>query len=66
MRDQVIEQQIISRIKTHFNNEEYFNLWMSTPSKEFRNRTPYDMLILGEYELFSRMIGSYENSKFSN
>ena len=48
------QKQILEALKKQFGND--LDLWMSTPNRQFRNRTPLDLLMSGSYDYFSQFV----------
>ncbi len=52
------QKQILEALKKHYGSS--LDMFMSTPNRLFRNRTPFDLLMSGDYEYFSQFITQYD------
>lgn len=50
--------EIISKLEKNFESKEQLELWFSLPNKLFRNKTPLDLLLSGNFDYFERFIVS--------
>jgi hypothetical protein len=48
------QKQILKALQKQFGKD--LDVWMSTPNRLFRNRTPFDLLMSGCYEYFSQFV----------
>lgn len=52
--------EIISKLEKNFESKEQLELWFSLPNKLFRDKTPLDLLLSGNFDYFERFIVSSE------
>jgi hypothetical protein len=50
------QRKIIDALRVKLTDTD-LDTWLSLPNKQFRNRTPIDMLQQGEYEYFYSILG---------
>ena len=50
------QRKIIDALRIKLTDTD-LDTWLSLPNKQFRNRTPIDMLQQGEYEYFYAILG---------
>jgi uncharacterized protein (DUF2384 family) len=52
------QAEILEKLEKNIGSAELFEMWMSTPNAMFKHKTPYDVLLSGNFDYFDTYLST--------
>ena len=52
------QTEILEKLEKNIGSTELFEMWMSTPNVMFKHKTPYDVLLSGNFDYFDTYLST--------